>query len=142
MSSKVLNELNVYECAEARFEAAAVKLGLEDGLYRYLKYPNKEITIYIPVTMDDGRLEMFTGYRVQHSLVRGPGKGGIRYAPNVTLDEVRALASWMTWKCAVENILLGGARGGFFCDPKKFSRRKLERMPRRYTAELSEYIGP
>ncbi len=142
MSSKALNELNVYECAEARFEAAAAKLGLEDGLYRYLKYPNKEITIYIPVTMDDGRLEMFTGYRVQHSLVRGPGKGGIRYAPDVTLDEVRALASWMTWKCAVVNIPFGGAKGGVICDPEKMSMRELERMTRRYTAELSDFIGP
>jgi glutamate dehydrogenase (NAD(P)+) len=136
------NELNPYEAAEARFEEAAKKLGLEEGLYRYLKYPNKEITVYIPVRMDDGRIEVFTGYRVQHSLVRGPGKGGIRYAPNVTLDEVRALASWMTWKCAVVNIPFGGAKGGIICDPEKMSMRELEGMTRRYTAELSEWIGP
>jgi glutamate dehydrogenase (NAD(P)+) len=142
MPAVVTNELNVYECAEARFEAAAAKLGLEDGLYRYLKYPNKEITIYIPVTMDDGRMEVFIGYRVQHSLVRGPGKGGIRYSPNVTLDEVRALASWMTWKCAVVNIPFGGAKGGVICDPEKMSLKELERMTRRYTAELSDFIGP
>ena len=136
------NELNVYESAEARFEVAARKLGLEDGLYRYLKYPNKEITLYIPVGMDSGRMEVFIGYRVQHSVVRGPGKGGIRYSPNVTLDEVRALASWMTWKCAVVNIPFGGAKGGVICDPEKLSQGELERITRRYTAELSEWIGP
>ena len=142
MPTLVKNELNVYECAEARFEAAAAKLGLEEGLYNYLRYPNKEITIYIPVTMDDGRLEMFTGYRVQHSLVRGPGKGGIRYAPDVTLDEVRALASWMTWKCAVVNIPFGGAKGGIICEPHNMSKGELERMTRRYTAEIIEFLGP
>jgi glutamate dehydrogenase (NAD(P)+) len=142
VTASVQNELNVYECAEARFEVAARKLGLEDGLYRYLKYPNREITLYIPVAMDDGRLEVFVGYRVQHSGVRGPGKGGIRYAPTVTLDEVRALASWMTWKCAVVNIPFGGAKGGVICDPEKLSMGELERITRRYTAELSEFIGP
>ena len=142
MPTLVKNELNVYECAEARFEAAAAKLGLEEGLYNYLRYPNKEITIYIPVSMDDGRLQVFTGYRVQHSLVRGPGKGGIRYAPDVSLDEVRALASWMTWKCAVVNIPFGGAKGGIICDPTKMSMREIERMTRRYTAELTDWIGP
>jgi glutamate dehydrogenase (NAD(P)+) len=142
MPTLIKNELNVYECAEARFEMAAAKLGLEEDLYRFLQYPNKEITIYIPVTMDDGRLQVFTGYRVQHSLVRGPGKGGIRYAPDVTLDEVRALASWMTWKCAVVNIPFGGAKGGIICDPEKMSMKELERMTRRYTAELTDWIGP
>ncbi len=136
------HELNPYEAAEARFEEAAKKLGLEQDLYRYLRYPNKEITVYIPVKMDDGRLEVFTGYRVQHSLVRGPGKGGIRYAPDVTLDEVRALASWMTWKCAVVDIPFGGAKGGIICDPSKMSQRELEAMTRRYTAELSDWFGP
>jgi glutamate dehydrogenase (NAD(P)+) len=136
------NELNVYESAEARFEAAAKKLGLEDGLYRYLKYPNKEITVYIPVVMDDGRMEVFTGYRVQHSLVRGPCKGGIRYSPDVSLDEVRALASWMTWKCALVDIPFGGAKGGVICDPGKLSHNEIERITRRYTAELSEWFGP
>jgi glutamate dehydrogenase (NAD(P)+) len=136
------NELNVYESAEARFEAAAKKLGLEDGLYRYLKYPNKEITVYIPVVMDDGRMEVFIGYRVQHSLVRGPCKGGIRYSPDVSLDEVRALASWMTWKCAVVDIPFGGAKGGVICDPEKLSHNEIERITRRYTAELSEWFGP
>ena len=98
------DEFNVYASAEARFEAAAQKLGLEDGVYRFMRYPNKEITVYIPVMLDSGHLEVFIGYRVHHSIVRGPGKGGIRFAPDVTLDEVRALASEMTWKCAVVNI--------------------------------------
>jgi glutamate dehydrogenase (NAD(P)+) len=141
-TAMVTNELNVYECAEARFEVAAQKLGLEEGLYRYLRYPNKEITVYIPVRMDNGNLEVFTGYRVHHSLVRGPGKGGIRYSPHVTLDEVRALAAWMTWKCAVVNIPFGGAKGGVICDPSKLSSRELEKITRRYTAEISEWIGP
>jgi glutamate dehydrogenase (NAD(P)+) len=136
------DELNVYQSAEARFETAAQKLGLEDGLYRYLKYPSKEITVYIPVALDSGRLEVFVGYRVMHSNVRGPGKGGIRFAPNVTLDEVRALAAWMTWKCAVVNIPFGGAKGGVICDPTKLSKGELERITRRYTAELSEWFGP
>src|SRR5215469_4175048 len=135
-------ELNVYQSAEARFETAAQRLGLEDGVYRYLKYPSKEITVYVPVARDNGQLEVFIGYRVLHSSVRGPGKGGIRFAPNVTIDEVRALAAWMTWKCAVVNIPFGGAKGGVICDPMKLSRGELERITRRYTAELSEWLGP
>ena len=141
-SDTVHNELNVYESAEARFELAARRLGLEQGIYKYLKYPSKEITIYIPVAMDDGRIEVFTGYRVLHSSVRGPGKGGIRFSPEVTLDEVRALAAWMTWKCAVVNIPFGGAKGGVICDPSKLSAVVLERITRRYTAELGEWLGP
>ena len=140
--STATEEMNVYQNAEVRFEAAAKKLGLEEGLYRYLKYPSKEITLYIPVGMDSGRLEVFIGYRVLHSDVRGPGKGGIRYAPDVTLDEIRALASWMTWKCAVVNIPFGGAKGGIICDPSKLSQGELERLTRRYTAELSDWLGP
>ena len=136
------NELNVYESAEARFEAAAKRLELEDGLYRFLKYPTREITVYVPVALDNGSLEVFIGYRVLHSAVRGPGKGGIRFAPNVTIDEVRALAAWMTWKCAVVNIPFGGAKGGVICDPSKLSKTELERVTRRYTAELSEWFGP
>jgi glutamate dehydrogenase (NAD(P)+) len=136
------DELNVYRSADARFEAAARKLGLEDGVYRYLKYPSKEITVYVPVALDTGKLEVFIGYRVLHSAVRGPGKGGIRFAPNVSIDEVRALAAWMTWKCAVVNIPFGGAKGGVICDPTKLSRSELERVTRRYTAELSEWLGP
>jgi glutamate dehydrogenase (NAD(P)+) len=136
------DELNVYQAAAARFEVAAKMLGLEDGLYRFMRYPNKEITVYIPVMLDSGRLEVFTGYRVHHSIVRGPCKGGIRFAPEVTLDEIRALACEMTWKCAVVNIPFGGAKGGVVCDPAKLSLGELERITRRYTAELSEWFGP
>jgi glutamate dehydrogenase (NAD(P)+) len=107
-----------------------------------LRYPTRELIVHIPVAMDNGKLEVFTGFRVQHSIARGPSKGGIRYAPDVTLDEVRALAAWMTWKCAVVNIPFGGAKGGVICDPHKMSIGELERMTRRYTAELFEFIGP
>ncbi len=136
------DELNVYDSAEARFEIAADKLGLEQGIYRYLKYPEREITVYIPVSLDNGLIEVFTGYRVLHSTVRGPGKGGIRFAPDVSLDEVRALAAWMTWKCAVVNIPFGGAKGGVICDPGKLSKSELERVTRRYTASLADWFGP
>jgi glutamate dehydrogenase (NAD(P)+) len=142
MPVAVADELNVYESAEARFEIAAAKLGLEQGLYRYMKYPEREITVYIPVSLDSGQIAVFTGYRVLHSTVRGPGKGGIRFAPNVSLDEVRALAAWMTWKCAVVNIPFGGAKGGVICDPAKLSKSELERVTRRYTASLSDWLGP
>jgi glutamate dehydrogenase (NAD(P)+) len=135
-------EMNVYQNAEARFEEAARRLGLEQGVHKYLRYPDKEITLYIPVGMDNGTLEVFIGYRVLHSTVRGPGKGGIRFAPDVSLDEVRALAAWMTWKCAVVDIPFGGAKGGVICDPRKMSRGELERLTRRYTAELSSWLGP
>src|SRR5216110_3424635 len=134
-------EMNVYQNAEARFEVAANKLGLEQGLYRYLKYPSKEITLYIPVGMDNGTLEVFTGYRVLHSTVRGPGKGGIRFAPDVSLDEVRALATWMTWKCAVVNIPFGGAKGGIIVNPRELSLNELEHMTRRFATEISILIG-
>ena len=135
-------EINPWEAQAARFDFAARKLNLDEGLWRVLRYPSREIIVHFPVGMDDGRIEMFTGYRVQHSQARGPGKGGIRYAPDVTLDEVRALASWMTWKCAVVNIPFGGAKGGVICDPKKMSQGELERMTRRYTAEIIEFLGP
>jgi glutamate dehydrogenase (NAD(P)+) len=142
MASQVTGELNVFESAEARFEIAAKRLGLEQGVYRFLKCPEREITVYIPVALDSGRLEVFTGYRVLHSTVRGPGKGGIRFAPDVSLDEVRALAAWMTWKCAVVDIPFGGAKGGVICDPSKLSKAELERVTRRYTASLSDWLGP
>jgi glutamate dehydrogenase (NAD(P)+) len=109
---------------------------------KVLRSPTKEIIVHIPVSLDDGRLEVFTGFRVQHSLARGPGKGGIRFSPDVTLDEVRALASWMTWKCAVVNIPFGGAKGGVICDPYVLSDGELERITRRYTAEIIEFLGP
>ncbi len=142
MPIAVQDELNVYESAEARFETAAAKLGLEQGLYYYMKYPEREVTVYIPVSLDTGGIAVFTGYRVVHSTVRGPSKGGIRFAPNVSLDEVRALAAWMTWKCAVVNIPFGGAKGGVICDPAKLSKSELERVTRRYTASLSDFLGP
>jgi glutamate dehydrogenase (NAD(P)+) len=135
-------ETNPWLAQAARFETAARKLNLDEGLKRVLQSPSREIIVHIPVQMDDGHLEVFTGYRVQHSIARGPAKGGIRYAPDVNLDEVRALASWMTWKCAVVNIPFGGAKGGVICDPHKMSMGELERMTRRYTAELFEFIGP
>src|SRR5271167_4569979 len=135
-------EKNPWEAQAARFNVAAHKLHLEAGLWRVLQQPNREIIVHIPVMMDNGQLEVFTGYRVQHSIARGPAKGGIRYSPEVTLDEMRALASWMTWKCAVVNIPFGGAKGGVICDPKKMSQGELERMTRRYTSEMIEFLGP
>jgi glutamate dehydrogenase (NAD(P)+) len=135
-------EKNPWLAAEVRFDNAADKLQLDDGIRKVLKNPGREITVNIPVQLDDGRLEVFTGYRVQHSIARGPGKGGIRYAPDVTLDEVRALASWMTWKCAVVDIPFGGAKGGVICNPSLMSDGELERLTRRYTAGIIEMIGP
>src|SRR6266851_3702505 len=135
-------ETNPWLAAAARFDEAASRLNLDDGLCKVLKAPTKEITVHIPVSLDDGRLEVFTGYRVQHSVARGPGKGGVRFSPDLTLDEVRALASWMTWKCAVVNIPFGGAKGGVICDPHVLSDGELERITRRYTAEIIEFLGP
>jgi glutamate dehydrogenase (NAD(P)+) len=135
-------EHNPWLAAETRFDNAAEKLNLDDGMRKVLRSPAREVTVNIPVPLDDGRLEVFTGYRVQHSIARGPGKGGIRYAPDVTLDEVRALASWMTWKCAVVNIPFGGAKGGVICDPSLMSNGELERLTRRYTAQIVDMIGP
>ena len=135
-------EINPWEAQAARFEFAARKLNLDEGLWKMLSTPSREIIVHFPVTLDSGKVEMFTGFRVQHSIARGPCKGGIRYSPEVTLDEVRALASWMTWKCAVVNIPFGGAKGGVICDPKKMSQGELERMTRRYTSEIIDFIGP
>ena len=135
-------ELNPWLAQEARFDLAARKLNLDEGIWKVLREPSRELIVHFPVAMDDGRIEVFTGYRVQHSIARGPAKGGIRYAPDVSLDEVRALASWMTWKCAVVNIPFGGAKGGVICDPRTMSQGELERVTRRYTAELIEFIGP
>ena len=135
-------ELNLWESQAALFDEAVKHLKLPAGLVKVLRLPSKEIIVHIPVQMDSGGLEVFTGYRVQHSIARGPCKGGLRYSPDVTLEEVRALASWMTWKCAVVNIPFGGSKGGVICDPKKLSRGELERITRRYTAELLDYLGP
>jgi len=136
------NEINPQRAAEARFDEAAELLSLDEGLRKILRTPALELTVNIPVQLDDGRLEVFTGYRVQHSIVRGPSKGGIRFAPDVTLDEVRALAAWMTWKCAVVNIPFGGGKGGVICDPNVLSDGELERITRRYTSEIIDIIGP
>ena len=135
-------ELSVFESMGARFDIAAQKLKLDPGLEKYLRTPNREIIVHIPVTMDNSSLDVFDGFRVQHSIARGPCKGGVRYGPNVTLDEIRGLAAEMTWKCAVVNIPFGGAKGGVVCDPAKLSSGEVERITRRYTAEILDYIGP
>jgi glutamate dehydrogenase (NAD(P)+) len=136
------HEINPWEAQEARFDLAARKLNLDDGIWKVLRSPSREIIVHFPVLRDSGQIEVFTGFRVQHSIARGPCKGGIRYALDVNLDEMRALASWMTWKCAVVNIPFGGAKGGIICDPKSMSIGELERMTRRYTSEIIEFIGP
>jgi glutamate dehydrogenase (NAD(P)+) len=142
MPSTLESEFNPKISAEVRFDEAAARLGLDEGMQKVLRSPSREIIVHIPIALDDGRLEVFTGYRVQHSIARGPAKGGIRYAPDVSLDEVRALAAWMTWKCAVTNLPFGGGKGGVICDPSLLSPSEIERITRRYTAELFEFIGP
>jgi len=134
--------LNPYAQAVAQFDVAAERLNLSQELRAILRMPKRELTVNFPVRMDDGRVEMFTGYRVQHNINRGPAKGGIRFDANVSLDEVRALAMWMTWKCAVVNIPFGGAKGGVIVDPRKLTRAELERMTRRYATEIATVIGP
>ena len=134
--------INPFEEMTQRFDRAAELLGLDPGLRKVLREPVKEVKVAVPVVMDDGRIEVFIGYRVHQNVVRGPAKGGVRYDPGVTLDEVRALASWMTWKCALMNIPFGGGKGGVICDPRKLSRGELERLTRRYTAELMDVFGP
>jgi glutamate dehydrogenase (NAD(P)+) len=141
-TASVEQEINPWVSAAARFDEAARRLGLDEGLGKVLRMPAMELTVHIPVQLDDGRIEVFTGYRVQHSIARGPAKGGIRFAPDVSLDEVRALAAWMTWKCAVVNLPFGGAKGGVICDPNLMSMGELERITRRYTAEIMDFIGP
>lgn len=133
---------NPYEIAKEQIEIASEKAGIEKGIVEWLKRPQRELTVNFPVKMDDGTTKIFTGYRVQHSMVRGPCKGGIRYHPKVTLDEIRALATWMTMKTAVVNIPYGGAKGGVICNPKELSQGELERITRRYTTEISIIIGP
>jgi len=139
---RFLNEDNPFEDMMSRFDRAAELLDLEPGLYKILRHAEKEITLSVPVLMDNGEIEVFTGYRVLHNTSRGPAKGGIRFDSNVNLDEVRALAAWMTWKCAVVNIPFGGAKGGVICDPLKLSVAELERITRRYTAGLIGTLGP
>ena len=134
--------LNPYTMAVQQFELAAEKLKLSEDMREILRQPKRELVVNFPVRLDSGRIKTFTGYRVQHNLNRGPAKGGIRYSPDVTLDEVKALAMWMTWKCAVVGIPYGGAKGGVICDPKSMTPAELERMTRRYTTEISGIIGP
>jgi glutamate dehydrogenase (NAD(P)+) len=138
----VLSEDNPFEAMMARFDRAAELLDLDPGLYKVLREPEKQVIVAVPVMRDVGEVEVFTGYRVLHNTSRGPGKGGIRFDLNVTLDEVKALAAWMTWKCAVVNIPFGGAKGGVVCDPSVLSISELERLTRRYTASLIETLGP
>ncbi len=131
-----------FESMMRRFDVAAEILELDPGIYEYLKQPEKQVIVSIPIVMDDGSMQVFKGYRVIHSTVRGPSKGGIRVAPVVNLNEVKALAAWMTWKCAVVNIPFGGAKGGIKCDPTKLSDTQFEKVIRRYTANLTEVLGP
>ena len=137
-----IKEENPFESMMSRFDRAAQLLDLDPDLYAVLRVPNRELKVYIPTKMDSGRIQVFEGFRVQHNFARGPAKGGIRYAPDVNIDEVRALAAWMTWKCAVVNVPFGGAKGGIICDPQQMSMGELERMTRRYAAELLDFIGP
>jgi glutamate dehydrogenase/leucine dehydrogenase len=134
--------VNPFETAKRQVDIVADLLGLDNGVREVLKHPKRELTVNFPVRMDDGGYRVFTGYRVQYNMARGPCKGGIRYHPQVTLDEVRALAAWMTWKCAVVNIPYGGAKGGVICDPKRMSKMELEHLTRRYASEISGIIGP
>ena len=137
-----IREENPFESMMERFDRAAQLLNLNPDLYAVMRVPNRELKVYIPVRMDSGRIQVFEGFRVQHNFARGPAKGGIRYAPDVTIEEVRALAAWMTWKCAVVNVPFGGAKGGVICDPWQMSQGELERMTRRYASELIDIIGP
>lgn len=135
-------ELNPFSIAKAQFNQAADYLNLDASLRNVLSNPKRQLIVSIPVKMDGGDVQVFEGYRVQHNIARGPAKGGIRYHPNVSLDEVKALASWMTWKCATVGIPYGGGKGGVICDPKRMSRNELERLTRRYAFEIAPIIGP
>ncbi|MBM3990992.1 MAG: Glu/Leu/Phe/Val dehydrogenase [Planctomycetes bacterium] len=137
-----MDEFNPFQAMAQRFDVAADRLGLDEGLREVLRTPDKELTVSIPITMDNGKLKVFTGYRVQHNFSRGPCKGGIRYAPDVHLDEVRALAAWMTWKCSVVDVPFGGGKGGVICDPRQLSKGELERITRRYTTGIMDLLGP
>ena len=142
MAIKEPEALNPYDVAVSQFDTAAERLNLSQELRAILRAPKRELTVNFPVRMDDGSVKMFTGYRVQHNINRGPAKGGIRFDANVSLDEVRALAMWMTWKCSVVNIPFGGAKGGVIVDPKLLTRAELERLTRRYATEIAGVIGP
>ncbi|MEZ6037428.1 MAG: Glu/Leu/Phe/Val dehydrogenase [Planctomycetota bacterium] len=142
MNQQVVSEDNPYEAMQARLDLAAARLGLEPNLISILRTCEREITISMPVVLDDGSVQVFEGFRVQHSTARGPAKGGIRFATNVNRDEVRALAAWMTWKCAVVNVPFGGGKGGVVCDPFKMSKGELERVTRRYVTGIMDLLGP
>jgi glutamate dehydrogenase (NAD(P)+) len=135
-------DLNPYRIAQIQFDIAAEYLKLDPSLRQILRTPRRILEVSVPTKMDNGQVKVFTGFRVQHNVARGPAKGGIRYHPNVTLDEVKALAAWMTWKTATVNIPYGGAKGGVICDPKRMSKGELERMTRRFTSEILPIIGP
>jgi glutamate dehydrogenase (NAD(P)+) len=139
---QVADEASEWRTAQSQFDQAAAIIGLEPELRAVLREVQREFSCHFPIEMDDGRVEVFTGYRVQHNIHRGPAKGGIRYHPDVSLDEVKALAMWMTWKCAVVNIPYGGAKGGVIVDPRRLSIRELERLTRRFASEISILIGP
>ncbi|HEU4524216.1 MAG TPA: Glu/Leu/Phe/Val dehydrogenase, partial [Gemmatimonadales bacterium] len=138
----LLAEENPFEAMMSRFDYAAQRLSLDPGLYKVLRTPEKQIIVAVPVVRDNGDVDVYTGYRVLYNTSRGPAKGGIRFDTAVTLDEVKALAAWMTWKCAVVNIPFGGAKGGVSCDPFQLSNGELERITRRYTAAIIETLGP
>lgn len=137
-----MKELNPYRMALQQLDRVAEMINLKRGIHEMLKKPKRELTVNFPVHMDDDSIKIFTGYRVQHNLARGPAKGGIRYSPDTSLDEVRALAMWMTWKCALARLPYGGAKGGVICEPKSLSKRELEHLTRRYATEISIMIGP
>ena len=141
-TEQVTARINPWQVAQRQFDLAADKLNLDPGLRKVLREPRRELTVHFPVKMDDGSVQVFTGYRVQHNLSRGPAKGGIRYHQDVSLDEVKALAMWMTWKCAVVGIPYGGGKGGVVVDPKKLSLKELEGLTRRFATEISVLIGP
>src|SRR5213595_3346943 len=138
----VAARISAWEVAQRQFDLAADRLGMDEGMRAVLREPRRELTVHFPVHMDDGSVQVFTGYRIQHNLGRGPAKGGIRYHQDVSLDEVKALAMWMTWKCAVVGIPYGGGKGGVIVDPKKLSIKELEALTRRFFTEIEVLVGP
>src|SRR3954470_13616814 len=141
-TENVAAEMNAWHVAQRQFDLAAERLNLDEGMRRVLREPRRELTVHFPVKMDDGSVQVFPGFRVQHNLGRGPAKGGIRYHQDVSIEEVKALAMWMTWKCAVVGIPYGGGKGGVIVDPKKLSKKELEALSRRFFTEIEVLIGP